>query len=68
MTPIECSIVCARRLVEELFTPILENLDPESRDKIKIAEDDYVVLQVEGDGEMGHKLVDLTTPLAMAGM
>jgi hypothetical protein len=69
ITPIECSVVCSRRLARELFVPARERLDPASKDRVEITVDDYVVMQVDGEGlDAGQRVLELTSPLAMAGM
>jgi hypothetical protein len=69
ITPIECSIVCSRTLASELFVPVLNALDPLSRDLVSITSDDFVVMQVDGEGlDAGQRVLELTSPLALAGM
>ena len=69
ITPVECSIVCSRTLASELFLPVLNLLDPESRASVSITTDDYVVMQVDGEGlDAGQRVLELTSPLALAGM
>lgn len=69
VTPIECSIVCSRRLAEDLFVPVLNLLDPASKSQVSITSEDYVVMQVDGEGlDAGQRVLELTSPLALAGM
>jgi hypothetical protein len=69
ITPIECSIVCSRELANELFVPVLGLLDTQSRSQVHITPDDFVVMQVDGEGlDAGQRVLELTSPLAMAGM
>ncbi|KAI4636262.1 hypothetical protein J4E83_001216 [Alternaria metachromatica] len=69
ITPVECSIVCSRTLASELFLPVLNLLDPESRASVSITTDDYVVMQVDGEGlDAGQRVLELTSPLALAGI
>jgi hypothetical protein len=69
ITPIECSIVCSRTLARELFVPVLNSLGPQSRDSVNITADDFVVMQVDGEGlDAGQRVLELTSPLALAGM
>ncbi|KAK6339437.1 hypothetical protein TWF718_008852 [Orbilia javanica] len=69
ITPVECSIVCAHDTAQELFQPLLDALEPERRDTVVISEDDYVVIQVDGEGfDAGQRVLELTSPLAMAGV
>lgn len=69
VTPVECSIVCSRKLVNELFVPILESLDSFSRSEIHISREDFVVMQLDGEGlDADRKVLELTGPLALAGI
>ena len=69
VTTIECSVVCPRPLVDELFVPLIERLDAKAKQAVIISNDDFVVLQVGGEGmEAGQRVLDLTAPLALAGM
>ncbi|KAF2090893.1 hypothetical protein K490DRAFT_71197 [Saccharata proteae CBS 121410] len=69
VTPIECSISCSRQLAEELFVPVRDNLDPAYRDQVSITLEDYIVMQVDGEGlDAGQRVLELTSPLAMAGI
>lgn len=69
ITPIECSISCSRSLCEELFLPAIKALDASLREQVSISKDDYVVMQVDGEGlDAGQRVLELTSPLAMAGM
>lgn len=69
ITPVECSVVCSRSLADELFVPVLELLDAESRSQVHITSDDFIVMQVDGEGlDAGQRVLELTSPLALAGM
>ncbi|KAK7706941.1 hypothetical protein SLS57_009455 [Botryosphaeria dothidea] len=69
VTPVECSIACSRELAEDLFTPVRDSLDPANRDQVSITNEDYIVMQVDGEGlDAGQRVLELTSPLAMAGM
>jgi hypothetical protein len=69
VTTIECSVVCPRALVDELFKPLIERLDAKAKQAVIISNDDFVVIQVGGEGmEAGQRVLDLTAPLALAGM
>ncbi|KAK4982785.1 hypothetical protein LTR50_007579 [Elasticomyces elasticus] len=69
LTPIECSIVCTRRQAADFFIPILGGLSKEARSRVSITPDDYVVIQVDGQGlDAGYRVLDLTSPLALAGI
>lgn len=69
VTPVECSVVCSRRLVDELFLPVLSLLDIASRSEVNITSEDFVVMQVDGEGlDADRRVLELTGPLALAGM
>lgn len=69
VTPIECSVVCPKESVERLFRPIIDRLNSSTKGDVLIAEDDFVVIQVDGEGlDAGKRVLDLTSPLAFAGM
>ena len=69
VTNVECSIACSRSAADELFAPARNSLDPALRDQVSITNEDYVVMQVDGEGlDAGQRVLDLTSPLAMAGM
>ncbi|EOA84393.1 uncharacterized protein SETTUDRAFT_21743 [Exserohilum turcica Et28A] len=69
ITPVECSIVCSRTLANELFVPVLSFLDSQSREAVNITTDDFVVMQVDGEGlDAGQRVLELTSPLALAGI
>jgi hypothetical protein len=69
ITTNECSIVCPRDLAEDLFAPIIAGLSSAIRKDINISKDDYSVIGIGGEGlEAGQRVLDLTGPLALAGM
>lgn len=69
ITPIECSIACSRALARELFVPARNSLGPASRNQVSITNEDYIVMQVDGEGlDAGQRVLELTSPLALAGM
>lgn len=69
ITPIECSVVCSRTLARELFIPALEALNTTAKNQVSITPEDFVVMQVDGEGlDAGQRVLELTSPLAMAGM
>ncbi|KAH7079434.1 ACT domain-containing protein [Paraphoma chrysanthemicola] len=69
ITPIECSIVCSRVLANDLFVPVLSLLDAHSRSQVHITSEDFVVMQVDGEGlDAGQRVLELTSPLALAGI
>ncbi|KAL8711420.1 MAG: hypothetical protein Q9220_004078 [cf. Caloplaca sp. 1 TL-2023] len=71
VTPIECSIVCPKSLAAELFTPVqgVASFPGEGHGGIAISSDDLIVMSVEGEGlEAGKRVLELTSPLALAGI
>lgn len=70
ITPVELSVVCPVQLVKTYFEPVLDSLDQATRNKVSISKDDFVAICVEGEGVMdaGQRMLELTGPLAMAGM
>ncbi|KAL4994608.1 ACT domain-containing protein [Aspergillus recurvatus] len=72
ITPVECSIMCPRQLADEYFAPLLERffeLGSSSQSRLSISNDDFIAMQVYGEGlEAGQRVLELTTPLAMAGI
>jgi len=69
ITPIECSVVCSKESAETLFQPIVESLGELLQDEVVITEDTFVVIQVEGEGlDAGRRVLELTSPLALAGV
>ena len=78
ITPVECSVFCSRDLADRFFRPLAEifNRLPRSRkngaskdDVVEINPEDFVVVRVDGGGiEAGQRVLELTSPLALAGM
>ena len=72
ITPIECSVVCSRSLARKYFEPVvshMSHLKMQDRVQASISKEDFVVVSVEGEGlEASQRVLELTTPLAMAGM
>lgn len=68
----EVSVICPRRLVEKYFDPSinqLDQIDASLRSRVDVSENDYIAMQVLGQGlEAGKRVLELTSPLAMAGM
>lgn len=63
----ECSIVCPRDRADELFVPVLAGLSAELRSLVTVSREDYSVIAIGGEGlEAGQRVLDLTSPLAMA--
>ena len=72
ITPVEVSVICPRRLTEKYFDPVIDQLcqiDASLCSRVDVSEHDYIAMQVLGQGlEAGKRVVELTSPLAMAGM
>ncbi|KAF2734633.1 hypothetical protein EJ04DRAFT_534739 [Polyplosphaeria fusca] len=69
ITPVECSVVCSRTLASELFVPAVNALDPSMKNQVSITTEDFVVMQVDGEGlDAGQRVLELTSPLALAGI
>jgi hypothetical protein len=70
ITPLECSVVCSKDLAEKHFAPVIAaTINSNSADRASISSEDFVVISVEGEGlEAGQRVLELTTPLALAGM
>lgn len=72
ITPVEVSVICPRRLVEKYFDPFINQLnqvDASLRSRVDVSDNDYIAMQVLGQGlEAGKRVLELTSPLAMAGM
>lgn len=69
ITAHECSIVCPRRQADDLFVPVMESMETHNQAKISISREDFSVIMIGGEGlEAGQRVLDLTGPLAMAGM
>jgi hypothetical protein len=69
VTPVECSIVCSRKVVNELFVPVISTLDATSRNAVHVTTEDFVVMQIDGEGlDADQRVLELTGPLALAGM
>ena len=67
ITPVECSVMCPRKLAEQYFAPLIASFAPS--ESLSITQDDFIAMQVYGEGlEAGQRVLELTSPLAMAGM
>lgn len=70
--PVECSVMCPRHLADLYFAPLVEQFNKahiSSKSRVSISKDDYIAMQVIGEGlEAGRRVLELTSPLAMAGM
>jgi hypothetical protein len=69
VTPIECSIVCHTSLATSIFLPTISRLAPSLSSQVQISKETYIVFSVSSAGmEAGQRVMDLTAPLAMAGI
>lgn len=69
VTPLECSVVCHAYWATSVFEPAISRLPPEQAKLVSVSCDRYVVLCVESVGtDVGSRVVELTSPLAMAGI
>ena len=72
ITPVECSVICSRALVDRYVSPLLEaqyEIPLASNSRVEISSEDYIVMQVEGQGlDAGRRVLELTSPLSMAGV
>ncbi|PTU21089.1 hypothetical protein P175DRAFT_0438410 [Aspergillus ochraceoroseus IBT 24754] len=72
LTPVECSVMCPRQLADEYFAPLVERfvqVSSSTQSRLSISKDDFIAMQVYGEGlEAGQRVLELTTPLAMAGI
>ncbi|RDW93072.1 ACT domain-containing protein [Aspergillus mulundensis] len=64
--------MCPRQLADEYFAPLLERffqVSLSTQSRLSISHDDFIAMQVYGEGlEAGQRVLELTTPLAMAGI
>lgn len=69
ITPNACSIVCPREEATALFQPLVASLSTELQEQVSISEEDYSAITIGGEGlEAGQRVLDLTSPLALAGI
>ncbi|PWY86469.1 hypothetical protein BO94DRAFT_466608 [Aspergillus sclerotioniger CBS 115572] len=72
LTPVECSIMCPRQLANEYFAPLVDKFvqsNSSGQSRLSISNDDFIAMQVYGEGlEAGQRVLELTSPLAMAGI
>jgi hypothetical protein len=69
VTPIECSVVCNTTWAREVFQPVIDSLSKEVQRYVSISKESYMVFSVSSAGmEAGQRVIDLTAPLAMAGI
>ncbi|KAJ0117170.1 hypothetical protein J7T55_003587 [Diaporthe amygdali] len=69
VTPIECSIVCNETWSRTVFEPVIKQLPKNLAKTVSISAETYCVLRVSAPGaDAGSRIVDLTSPLALAGI
>jgi hypothetical protein len=69
VTPIECSVVCHVSWAKNVFEPAISHLPKDAVEQVSISKDTYIVFSVSSAGmEAGQRVMDLTAPLAMAGI
>lgn len=69
ITPIECSVVCTTDLASHYFLPAIEALPTDCKDQVSILKNPYMIFSVNsGSMESGQRVIQLTAPLAMAGI
>ena len=75
ITPVECSVVCSRDLADRFLVPLVDRFNSllshaeREMDHVQISPEDFAVIQVDGQGlDAGQRVLELTSPLAMAGM
>ncbi len=78
ITPVECSVFCSRELADRFFRPLIEVFngllrskkeEEDVKDIVEINPEDFIVVRVDGGGiEAGQRVLELSSPLALAGM
>lgn len=69
ITPIECSIVCHKSWADAVFVPAIAALESAAQNQVSVSKDAYEVFSVSAAGmEAGSRVMELTAPLAMAGI
>ncbi|OJJ48953.1 hypothetical protein ASPZODRAFT_139905 [Penicilliopsis zonata CBS 506.65] len=72
VTPVECSVMCSRKLADLYFQPLVDKFcqtNPSSKTQVSISREDFIAMQVYGEGlDASQRVLELTSPLAMAGI
>ncbi|KAK5663091.1 hypothetical protein OQA88_6507 [Cercophora sp. LCS_1] len=69
VTPIECSIVCHSSWTKAVIEPAIRRLPRDVSQTVSVSKDSYAVFSVISAGmDAGSRVVDLTSPLALAGI
>lgn len=69
VTPLECSVVCHTSWARSVFEPAIAAIPREARKSAFISQEPYLVLSViSGDLDIVSRILELTCPLALAGI
>lgn len=69
VNPLECSIVCHESWARNVFRPVIDALPNHAARAISSSEDEYLVISVINAGmEAASRVMELTSPLALAGI
>jgi hypothetical protein len=69
VTPVECSVVCHTSWAKRVFEPVLKSLPKDAAKTVSISKDSYLALLfISSDMDAGSRVVDLSSPLALAGI
>ncbi|KAF7596551.1 hypothetical protein BBP40_000951 [Aspergillus hancockii] len=64
--------MCPRQLANDYFAPLVERFvkdNSPTQSRLSISREDFIAMQVYGEGlEAGQRVLELTSPLAMAGI
>lgn len=61
--------MCPREEAEALFQPLIASLSADLQKHVSISTEDYSAITIGGEGlEAGQRVLDLTSPLALAGI
>lgn len=65
-TPIECTIICSAKLIDQLFTPALNICSQLNYENINLLSSDFLIIQVDSDSTVDNstRILHLTKPLA----
>ena len=62
-------MVCPRTDADAFFAPLIANFSLSVEDDLTISQDDFSVILIDGEGlEAGQRVLELTSPLAIAGI
>ncbi|KAJ2905287.1 hypothetical protein MKZ38_005800 [Zalerion maritima] len=69
LTPLECSVVVHSSWSASVFEPLIPRLSRHDQRNANVSKDEYLVLSVISAGmDAGERVMELTSPLAMAGI